>query len=77
MGKVKIVRVREASFVGDDGKEISGRYIYVVPEDGGSAPRRLFLSDNRLLDIEYVPAMGDVVYLFEGRMGAIVDILKA
>ena len=47
MNVMKVIKIKEAKFVGDDGKEITGQYIYVTPFDGG-ATRRVFLSDARL-----------------------------
>lgn len=77
MGKVQIVRVSEASFVGDDGRQVYGKYIYVVPVDGTCPSRRLFMTADRLLNMEYDPTPFDTVLLFENGMGRVVDIIKA
>jgi len=77
MGALKVIKIKEAKFVGDDGKEVTGQYIYVQPFDGSAAPRRVFLSDARLLDVDFVPQVGDGVYLVESTMGRVVDILEA
>ena len=77
MSVMSVIKIKEAKFVGDDGKEISGQYIYVAPFDGSAAPRRVFLSDARLLDIDHLPQVGDRVYLVESAMGRVVDILEA
>jgi len=76
MGKFKIVRVSEASFLGDDDNEVHGKYIYVVPVDGAGSSRRIFLTSDRLLNMEYVPKAFDEVYVFENSMGRVVDIIK-
>ena len=77
MNKVKVIKVKQADFEGDDGKQVTGQYVYVVPVEGNDEPRRLFLSDARLLDLDHVPVVGDEVYLFASSMGRIVDIVKA
>ena len=77
MGVMSVIKIKEAKFVGDDGKEISGQYIYVTPCDGSAATRRVFLSDARLLDIDFMPQVGARVFLVESTMGRVVDILEA
>lgn len=77
MNVMSVMKIKQAEFVGDDGKKISGQYIYVVPFDGSAGPRRVFLSDARLLDIDFLPKEGDRVYLVESSMGRVVDILEA
>ena len=77
MGVMNVIKIKEAEFVGDDGKKITGQYIYVAPFDGSAAPRRVFLSDARILDIDFLPKVGDRVYLVESGMGRVVDILEA
>lgn len=77
MKVMSVVKIKEAKFVGDDGKEISGQYIYVAPFDGSADARRVFLSDARLLDIDFLPKEGDRVFLVESTMGRVVDILEA
>ena len=76
---VKIVKVCPASFVGDDGKEIEGSYIYVVPSSNqaNAQPERIFLSDDKLAGMAYEPKYGDIVYLFRNGFGRVIDILKA
>ena len=77
MGVMNVIKIKEAEFVGDDGKKVTGQYIYVSPFDGSAAPRRVFLSDARILDIDFMPQVGDRVYLVESAMGRVVDILEA
>ena len=75
---MKIVKVAASSFTGDDGTEIKGSYVYLVPTDGkdGTQPERVFLSDERLASMEYTPKFGDTVYLFRNGYGRVIDILK-
>ena len=77
MGVMKVIKIKVTDFVGDDGKKIAGQYIYVVPVDGSAGPRRVFLSDARILDVDFFPKVGDRVYLVESAMGRVVDILEA
>ncbi|MEA4933444.1 MAG: hypothetical protein VB071_07695 [Lawsonibacter sp.] len=75
---MKIIKVVESSFKGDDGKEIEGSYVYLVPADGksGAQPERVFLSNDRLSGMGYAPKFGDTVYLFRNGYGRVIDILK-
>lgn len=75
---MKIIKVVESSFTGDDGKEIQGVYVYLVPADAksGGQPERVFLSDDRLATMGYTPKFGDTVYLFRNGYGRVIDILK-
>lgn len=76
---MKIIRLADAAFVGDDGQEIQGMYVYLVPNGNGSfgQPERVFLSEKKLEDIAYAPVVGDVVFVFRGRGGSVVDMIKA
>ena len=75
---MKIIKVTESSFAGDDGKEIEGVYVYLVPADAksGTQPERIFLNKERLAGMDYTPKFGDVVYLFRNAYGRVIDILK-
>lgn len=75
---LKIIKVVESSFTGDDGTEVEGTYVYLVPTDAksGTQPERVFLSTERLSSMDYKPKFGDTVYLFRNSYGRVVDILK-
>ena len=72
----KIFRVESASFIGDDGIEVTGKYVYLIPSSGQGQPVRKFFSNQVLSGLSYAPCEGDVVYLFDNGYGRIVDILK-
>ena len=78
MGSMKIVKVLPGGFTGDDGTEITGTYVYLVPSDSksGAQPERIFLSEERLAGMEYTPKFGDTVYLFKNSYGRVIDMLK-
>lgn len=78
----KIFRVEDGSFVGSDGRDVNGCFIYLVPvllADYGDArqPRRVFLNESTVESMGYTPTAGDEVYLFMNNNGRIVSILKA
>lgn len=79
--KWKIIAVEDSSFIGDDGKEVTGIHVFLVPvierDSDTRKPRRIFLSDAKLGYMSYKPATGDEVYLFEGDGDKIVSIRKA
>lgn len=77
MGKMRILKIVEGAFEGDDHKEVKGMYIYLVPTDEGGAPERIFLTDDRYASLSFVPKFNDVVYIFRNGYGRVIDILKA
>ncbi len=52
-----VLKVRDHSFSGDDGRIVSGKYLYVAPADGESSgdPKRYFVPGNREKDFAYFP----------------------
>lgn len=74
---MKIIRLSDAAFVGDDGQEVLGMYVYLVPNGNVGRPERVFLSEKKMEDITYKPVVGDVVFVFRGRGGSVVDMIKA
>ena len=76
---MKILKVCPSSFVGDDGKDIQGVYVYLVPSGntGEAQPERIFLSEDKLAGMAYEPKFGDTVYLFRNSYGRVIDMLKA
>lgn len=78
MGAVKIVKISPTEFEGSDGIIVEGIHIYVVPVGGTSGvPERLFVSDDRLAQLEYQPKVNDTVYVFRTQRGGVQDIIKA
>lgn len=73
--EVRIKKISAAQFTGDDGKEVVGQYIYVLPVGGGNM-KRMFFSADRLLNMEYEPVVGDKVYVVENDLGRAVELLK-
>lgn len=73
---MRILTVKEALFLGDDEKEVSGVYVYLLPKDGSGTSQRRFLSDRLLSEMDYRPAAGDDVYVFENAAGRIVELMK-
>lgn len=70
MGGMKITKICDAPFVGDDGKKITDTYVYLVSADGSFGTERVFLSDEKLSNMEYTPKFGDTVYLFQNVYGS-------
>lgn len=75
--KANVVGVRDHEFVGDDQKPVKGKYIYLtVPRDNGTQEaRRVFVSEDRLVEFAYIPKTGDNVLVFASN-GKVVDMLK-
>ena len=48
---MKIIRLSDAAFVGDDGQEVLGMYVYLVPNGNVGQPERVFLSEKKMEDI--------------------------
>lgn len=76
----KIVGIRPSSFTGSDGSQISGKNIYLTePLDKGEglATDRVFITDAKLADWTYKPAVGDEVNLSYNRYGRCSGMTKA
>ncbi len=72
-----IVGIRKSSFKGDDGSTIKGVNIYVTyPMEGceGVATERLYLTEKRLGEIGYKPALGDEVKPEYNRFGKVAGL---
>lgn len=74
---MKIIRLADGSFVGNDGQEVYGMYVYLVPTGTGGEPERVFLSEKKMEAFDYKPVVGDTVFVFRGRGGSVVDMIKA
>lgn len=77
MGRCRVIRVSDASFVGQDGRQVTGIYVYVVAQDSAAPPRRFFFTAQRRASLVHDPQVGDEVYLIQNDMGRVVDILLA
>lgn len=75
----KIVGIRPSSFKGNDGMEVIGKNIYLTePLDKGEglATDRVFLTDAKLADWVYKPAVGDEVEISYNRYGRVSGMTK-
>ena len=75
---VTLVRaVRDHAFVGDDGKEIKGKYFYLqfIRDDNTQTNKRSLIAKDRLLDFAHIPSPGDRVLVYTSN-DKIVDMLK-
>ena len=77
MGKMRILKIAEGSFEGDDHQEVKGMYIYLVPADNAGVPERVFLTEERYAALSFTPRANDTVYIFRNVYGRVIDILKA
>ena len=69
---MKIIGIRSSSFKGDKGEEITGKNIYMTfPLDKGTGLgcERVFVTDAKMADWPYKPAVGDEVDLRYNRYG--------
>lgn len=76
--KLSVLKVREHNFTGDDGRVVTGKFVYLAPAEGEAPgePRRVFVNSAKEKDFAYMPKQGDAVYLFESG-GRVQDFLKA
>lgn len=68
----KIIGIRPSEFKGDSGEVITGKNIYIsYPLDKGEGlgAERVFITDKKLSDWFYKPAVGDEVKLEYNRFG--------
>ena len=76
----KIIGIRPSSFTGNDGKEVSGRNIYLMyplEKGEGFGSDRVFLTDSKLAGWDYKPTVGDEVNLEYNRYGKCSGMTKA
>lgn len=72
----KLVQIREGSFTGNDGAEVSGVFLYLVPtQPGDGEPERIFLSQQRFGQLSVRPRLNDLLYVFRNDLGRVVDIV--
>lgn len=76
----KIIGIRPSTFTGNDGKEVSGKNIYLMyplEKGEGSGADRVFITDSKLADWPYKPTVGDEVNLEYNRYGKCSGMSKA
>lgn len=73
---VKVLDLKEHSFDGDNDQEVRGFFLYLKSEDSGKT-KRVFVGEDRMADMAYIPKKGDAVEVFYNGDGRLVDILKA
>lgn len=78
--KVKIVGVRKVNFTDKQtGNTVSGvTYFFTFKQDGvdGVAADKVFIHQDRLVDLSYLPSPGDEVILLWNRYGKLADVQK-
>lgn len=76
----KVIGIRNSSFKGDRGEDVTGVNIYVTEplEKGeGCSAERVFLTTDKLLKCGYQPKVGDEVTLTYNRYGKCSAVTKA
>lgn len=76
----KIIGIRPSSFTGNDGKEVSGRNIYLMyplEKGEGYGADRVYITDSKLVNWPYKPVVGDEVVLEYNRFGKCSGMTKA
>ena len=68
---MKIIRLSDAAFVGDDGQEVLGMYVYLVPNGNVGQPERVFLSEKKMEDICMAALVATIATFFSGVMGMV------
>ena len=72
-----IIGIRPSSFKGDDGSTVSGvniYYTYPLDKGTGSGAERVFMTDAKLRDCGYSPAVGYDVQIEYNRFGRVARI---
>ncbi len=67
-----IVGIRPSNFIGGRGDPVSGQNIYLtysLEKGEGMGTDRVFFTDNKLMQIGYIPKVGDEVRLEYNRFG--------
>lgn len=74
---MKVIGFRKSKFKGSDGEMISGVNIFVTyPSDKGEGEEceRFYLTEERLAEIGYKPAVGDEVKPEYNRFGKVAGL---
>lgn len=80
MDTIKIVGIRDASFTGNDGKQINGTSYFYTMEDEkteGLMAGKLFISADNLVACTVQPKVGQEVRVVYNRFGKAEDFLPA
>ena len=76
---MKIIGIRSSSFKSDKGEEVSGKnFYYTFPLDKGIGHgcERVFITDAKMADWSYKPAVGDEVEIVYNRWGRCDKLVK-
>lgn len=76
---MKVIGIRPSSFKGSDGAEVSGVNLYLTEKlttGEGYSAERVFVTQNRLNEWGYAPAVGDQVEVTYNRYGKVGKIIK-
>lgn len=74
---MKVIGFRKSDFMGNDGEMVKGMNIFVTyPSEKGEGEEceRLYLTEKRLAEIGYKPAVGDEVKPEYNRFGKIAGL---
>lgn len=74
---MKVIGFRKSEFKGDDGNVVKGMNIFVTyPSEKGEGEEceRLYLTEKRLAEIGYTPAVGDEVKPEYNRFGKVAGL---
>ena len=76
---MQIIGIRPSSFTGDDGTRVNGQNIYMTyPLDKGEGmgAERVFVTNEKLVQWPYRPAVGDEVEVIYNRYGKCQEIVQ-
>lgn len=70
---MKVVGIKSSSFEGSDGKEVRGTNFYftypLAGKGDGEGTDRVYLTEKRLSELDFSPAIGDEVEVEYNRYG--------
>lgn len=76
---MEIIGIRPSSFTGDDGAQVSGQniyFIYPLDKGEGCGSERVFVTNEKLAQWPYRPAVGDEVDVIYNRYGKCREIIQ-
>lgn len=76
----KIIGIRDSSFEGKDGSEVNGTNFYLtypLEKGTGDGCERIFMTDEKLHNGDFIPQIGDEVSLEYNRYGKVAAIRRA
>ena len=79
---MKIIGIQALQFKGKDGQIVAGKNLFVtdrIPADRGEgfSAEKVFLSDNRLAALGFIPKVGDYIQIFYNRYGKVETLIKS